>query len=392
MLTLLVLLVPATAQAGTISIIPGTTTILYDADLGQSDQIAVFEVGTDTIRFTRFGGDDIQQDAGCHASDESPPQTVDCPKGAATAIRINLEDGDDIAAVNASVKLPVSFLGGTGADGLFGGGGIDTFDGGPGNDNIVARDGQPETQVNCGADFDTAITDDADTRNSCEEVEGDADGDGVRVPADCDDTRPTIRPGATDVPDNGIDEDCSGVDAVAADRDRDGTPRPQDCNDSDATVRPGLAETIGNDVDENCDGRIDPFPPIIGGVSHAWDRRGSGTVNLRLQAKRFARNTAIEMRCDGRGCPFDVVRRRVSRSGQTMNLHSAVPQPRAAARDRDRAAVDDRQSDRARHALHDRPSGRRARRRVPLPAARRAAERLLATSRVLPGCQSSCGG
>ena len=36
-----------------------------------------------------------------------------------------------------------------------------------------------------------------------------------------------------DVPDNGIDEDCSGADTTAADRDGDGTPRPQDCNDAD---------------------------------------------------------------------------------------------------------------------------------------------------------------
>jgi hypothetical protein len=319
MLTVLALLAPATAQAGTISV--SGTTILYDADQGSSDQIAVFEVGGDTIRFTRFGGADIQQDAGCRPSDEPEPQTIDCPKGAATRILISLEDEDDIAAVNASVTLPVIFDGGSGADGLFGGGGLDTFNGGPGNDNIVARDGQAESQVDCGDGFDTAITDDSDTRISCEDVEGDADGDGVRVPADCDDTRPTIRPGAVDVPDNGVDEDCSGVDAINADRDRDGVPRPQDCNDGDAAIRPGLAEALGNDVDENCDGRIDPFPPITGGISHAWARRGSGTANLRLVAKRFPRNTAIVMRCDGRRCPFDVVRRRVASRGRSVNLH-----------------------------------------------------------------------
>ena len=47
----------------------------------------------------------------------------------------------------------------------------------------------------------------------------DADSDGVRRPADCDDTNPLFRPGVTDVFDNGIDENCDGVDAVNTDRD-----------------------------------------------------------------------------------------------------------------------------------------------------------------------------
>jgi hypothetical protein len=183
---------------------------------------------------------------------------------------------------------------------------------------VVARDNQAEA-VDCGPGTDTAITDDADVRTSCEEVEGDADGDGVRRPADCNDANPAIHPGAVDVPDNGIDEDCSGTDAVQLDRDRDGFPRPQDCNDANPDVRPGAREVIGNAVDENCDGRIDPFPPITGSVSNAWDRVGSRTRNLVLSTKRFPRHTAVQLRCRGRGCPFKVVRRR----GRAVNLHAA---------------------------------------------------------------------
>jgi hypothetical protein len=41
----------------------------------------------------------------------------------------------------------------------------------------------------------------------------DADGDGVERPADCNDANPAIRPGATDVPGDGIDQDCNGRDA-----------------------------------------------------------------------------------------------------------------------------------------------------------------------------------
>ena len=153
------------------------------------------------------------------------------------------------------------FNGGDGNDGLFGGGGIDSFDAGPGNDNVVARDGRSE-KVECASGNDTAITDDADIRVSCEQVEGDADGDGVRRPGDCDDTKPLIRPGVPDVPDDGIDQDCSGADATNLDRDGDGFPRPQECNDADAAIRPGAREMTGNGVDENCDEVIIPFPPL----------------------------------------------------------------------------------------------------------------------------------
>ena len=307
------LVLPASASAGTFEV--SGSTIVYTGD--GVDQIAGIETDT-SIRFTRFGGVPLGGGPPCDVSPDQ--QSVDCPKANVSSVILNLGDGDDVASVAPSVTLPVIFNGGPGNDGLFGGGGPDIFSGGPGDDNVIARDGRGE-QVDCGDGFDTAISDDADTRTSCEEIEGDADGDGVRRPADCNDANPGIRPGATDTPDDGFDQDCSGADATNLDVDGDGFSRPQDCNDGNAAIRPGAREIAGNDVDENCDTEIAPFAGLPGLVGNLWTASGGRTVNLKLTAKDFPRGTRIQLRCSGRGCPSKRMTRRVRRSRSTINLH-----------------------------------------------------------------------
>jgi hypothetical protein len=312
---------PAGAHATALfDITGGTLTYQPDALGGFVDQIAIFETPT-AYRFVRFGAGDQPGDGpGCVLIDQN---TVDCRKDGVSEAHIMLGDNNDVASVSASVKIPVILDGGAGNDALFGGGGQDTFNGGPGDDNIVARDGLAEA-INCGEGNDTAITDDPDIRVSCEEIEGDADSDGVRRPADCDDTNPLFRPGVTDIFDNGIDEDCNGVDAVNTDRDGDGSPRPQDCDDSDKAIRPGAKEIIGNKVDENCDTRIEPLPPLTGSVTATWSRVGNRTENLTLVAKGFRKGTSITLRCIGPGCPKGTKRSRVSNSRRSVNLHVLI--------------------------------------------------------------------
>ncbi len=90
----------------------------------------------------------------------------------------------------------------------------------------------------------------------------DSDGDGyTETEGDCDDTDPTVNPGAIDDSVGARarrDDDCDGV-RDDADRDADGdgfTTAEGDCDDSDAGVSPRATERV-NGVDDNCDGCID---------------------------------------------------------------------------------------------------------------------------------------
>lgn len=97
---------------------------------------------------------------------------------------------------------------------------VETIWTGAGDDTVNVRDGATQL-VDCGVGADTLIADPFDGAGSCETEERsrdalpDVDADGVAAPADCDDRNPARRPGLVDVPGNGIDEDCSGADAIA---------------------------------------------------------------------------------------------------------------------------------------------------------------------------------
>ena len=257
--------------------------------------------------------------------------TIDCAKNGVTSVVLDLGDGDDVASINPSLKIPVIFDGADGRDGLFGGGGTDIFNGGPGDDNIISRDGRAE-QVDCGRDT-TPRSPTTATRALLRRGPGRRRRRRRAHPADCDDTNPGIHPGAVDVPDNGIDEDCSGVDAVDLDRDGDGSPRPQDCDDTVARSTPARGGHRQH-VDENCDGRIEPYPPLIGSVAGTFwkPRRLANAQRADLTQRRFAAR-ARRSSCAARAvaCPFKVVRRTVG-SRRTVSLHGFFRQPRAAGR------------------------------------------------------------
>jgi len=135
----------------------------------------------------------------------------------------------------------------------------------------------------------------------------DIDGDGYDSSVDCDDTDPTVYPGAYDIMGDGIDQNCDGYDSgacpsleiqdcnghcgpysiladgfcdsgitvwngqvvdyncstsyyefgdctISTDFDADGYDSTVDCNDYDASINPSAFDIPGNGIDEDCDG------------------------------------------------------------------------------------------------------------------------------------------
>ena len=101
---------------------------------------------------------------------------------------------------------------------------------------------------------------------------------------DCNDVLPggnRIYPTATEVPGNGIDENCDGAESCFLDQDGDGyggintvqTPAfdcdaPNatfvggDCNDGNASINPEGTEIVGDNLDQNCDGVDDCYQDV----------------------------------------------------------------------------------------------------------------------------------
>ncbi|MCB9765603.1 MAG: FG-GAP repeat protein [Alphaproteobacteria bacterium] len=86
----------------------------------------------------------------------------------------------------------------------------------------------------------------------------DPDGDKVPWPEDCDNGDPDRFPGNPDDAQDGTDQNCDGVDGTDADRDGWASTETggADCDDTRPTVNPG-ADEICDGVDNDCSGAVD---------------------------------------------------------------------------------------------------------------------------------------
>ena len=120
----------------------------------------------------------------------------------------------------------------------------------------------------------------------------DNDGDGYYneidcgTVMDCNDNNADIYPGAIEICEDGIDQDCDGVDETCSidpngiDDDGDGyTENQGDCDDSDNTIHPDAIENCGDGIDQDCNG-IDAQCVITNSIGMTFVYIRAGTFNM----------------------------------------------------------------------------------------------------------------
>lgn len=146
-------------------------------------------------------------------------------------------------------------------------------------------DAGPCAKGGCVGDSDTATPLDTDT-DTDPPTPLDADGDGfTEEDGDCDDTSAAVYPGASETAEgdddegDGLDNDCDGVvdeGTTSFDDDSDGSTELEgDCDDSSTAYGPGATEIPLDGIDQNCD--ASDAGPVYRMESVAGARFGVGT-------------------------------------------------------------------------------------------------------------------
>jgi len=109
----------------------------------------------------------------------------------------------------------------------------------------------------------------------------------------------------------------AAITLTLADRDGDGVLEDTDCNDRAPLIKPGATEIPGNGVDEDCNG-VDSLPVVGASFQNQWLASTKTTKVTTLKVRGAPVGARVEVRCAGRGCPFSV--RRFNAKGGSLDL------------------------------------------------------------------------
>lgn len=110
----------------------------------------------------------------------------------------------------------------------------------------------------------------------------DTDSDGfTTAQGDCNDLNPAVNPSITEICGDGVDQNCSGGDEICSadprdiDNDQDGLTENQgDCDDSDPTISASASDIPGDGIDQDCDGQDKIITYISPGLQQCIDAAG----------------------------------------------------------------------------------------------------------------------